>query len=322
MEYRIQELVYKENKIFQQVPSKIASSQNRIAVIIHVFYIDIWQEELFPSLSKIDIPYDLYVTVPESMEEHYILEMFNDHPGIHIYQTENRGRDVLPFLQVMKLIGTDSYNYLCKLHTKKTENSIRGRLWRKLLYFDLIGSHTTVENTVKLFDENDDIGIITGKNTILSAKEFDYGNKNKVQYLSELTNIELPEDYLFPAGTMFWMRAELIEPLLSLFIENSLEFEDEAGQMDNTIAHAIERFIGALCNEQNKTIAQSPSIYSTMDEEVLVDIIDLVLTAHPHPNQALYIQHLENLVQSMRIKNRLRRVIPKPIRTFLKQFIK
>jgi len=118
LNYQIQQILYEENKLIEKEVCTLDLSQRDIAIIFHVFYIDIW-EEIKNYLAQINLTYDLYITVPENMEDEDIISIFNDHPHVTIYKTENRGRDVLPFLQVMSIIGTDTYKYICKLHTKK-----------------------------------------------------------------------------------------------------------------------------------------------------------------------------------------------------------
>ena len=50
----------------------------------------------------------------------------------------------------------------------------------------------------------------------------------------------------FPAGSMYWCRLQALRPLLDVQLSEA-EFEDETGQVDGTLAHAIERIvIGAV----------------------------------------------------------------------------
>lgn len=58
----------------------------------------------------------------------------------------------------------------------------------------------------------------------------------------------LPEDgaLRFPVGSMFWARVAAIRPLLDLALTPD-HFPPEAGQMDGTLAHAIERMLGVVC---------------------------------------------------------------------------
>ena len=353
MNYQIQQLIYDKNKIVKKEPIKITASQKNVAIVIHVFYIDIWQE-IIKYLEQLKIPYDLYVTVPEGMSDNEIIHIIKDKPDVTIYMTENRGRDVLPFLQVMSIIGTQTYTYLCKLHTKKTGDSALGEVWRKLLYFDLLGSNKTVKNILNLFKNDPDIGIITGKNTILDSQRYDCGNTSKIDGLLEKSGFSVSEEYLFAGGTMFWIRSELLVPIMDLYQNNELDFEEEKGQKDNTLAHAIERFFGIICQVKNKKIVESPARYSKTSDQTLNEVAALVLSQQyvgedvfivqkqqlqAHRDALEYkeremkkmvtfkdqeIKQLEEIAQSLRLKNRLKKLIkslvsvPKNILSVLK----
>ena len=59
----------------------------------------------------------------------------------------------------------------------------------------------------------------------------------------------------FVAGTMFYARVSALQPLLNLSIDED-EFEQEAGQVDGTLAHAIERtFSIGLIAVEKKLVA-------------------------------------------------------------------
>jgi len=85
-------------------------------------------------------------------------------------------------------------------------------------------------------------------------------------------------DYTFAAGTMFWARMSLFEPLIEAVRADRFMFEDEAGQSDHTMAHAMERFFGLLCHVQHLRIEESPSDYRLLDRETLEDLAVLAFT--------------------------------------------
>ena len=320
MNNKIQQLLYANNKINKQRPVKITASEKNIAIVIHIFYVDIWQE-IIQYLNQLDMAYDLYITIPQSMPDSDIINIFKDKADATIYMTENRGRDVLPFLQVMNVIGRENYKYICKMHTKKTGDSALGNVWRKLLYFDLIGSNKTVNDIVNLFENDENIGTITGKNTILDSQRYTYGNTEKIDLLAGKLGMVYDEYYLFPAGTMFWTRSEIVAPIAKLLADNQLDFEEEAGQKDDTLAHAIERFFGIICQVKKKEIIESPAHYSQIGNQTLNEVASLVLSqqyvgADVFSMQKQKIQarderilELEALAESMRIKNRLKNIL-------------
>lgn len=62
----------------------------------------------------------------------------------------------------------------------------------------------------------------------------------------------------FVADSMFWVRLSALRPLLDAHLLPSL-FEPEAGQVDGTQAHAIERIVGLVVRHsgaQQQTAAQ------------------------------------------------------------------
>jgi len=318
----IHQLIHEKNEIIEKDVQKLNLSKKNVAILFHVFYIDIWKE-IKNYLDQLNTSYDLYVTVPESMEDKEVISIFNDHPSVTIYRTKNRGRDILPFLQVMNIIGIDTYKYICKLHTKKTGNSPLGQTWRKLLYFDLLGSQKLVSDIIDLFENDNSIGIVTGKNTILDSKRYAYGNNKKIDLLAKKLDIIYDQNYFFPAGTMFWIRASLLRPMVDLFINNQLEFEEEKGQKDDTLAHAIERFFGIMTQANKQKIAPSPSNYSELSQETLDELANLVL-GQQYAGKDMFmaqkfaieekdreISYLIEVAESMRLKNRIKNITNK-----------
>ena len=324
MSYHIEQVVLASNKLFKKPPEPISNGKNEIAVVLHLFYADLWKE-VRDYLDALDTPHDLYITVPETSDDSVFYTLFADRPDAKIYRVENRGRDVLPFLLVGDLIGTQRYRYICKLHTKKTGNSPLGHVWRKLLYFDLIGSQRTVSDILSIFENDDTIGQITGKNTVLDSKRYAYGNNTKIKQLCEMSGIPFDESYNFAGGTMFWTRASLLEPLLRLFRDDKIPFEEERGQKDHTWAHAVERFFGLIAKAKGMRIAPSPSNYAALPAATVEETAALVL-GQQYAGQDVYekinelndyVHELEALAESMRIKNRLKR-LPSQILSFAK----
>ena len=245
MKYQIHQLAYENNTIVKKEAVKLHVPHKDVTIVFHVFYIDVWKE-IKSYLDQLTISYDLYITVPEGMDDAHIISIFNDHPNITIYKTENRGRDVLPFLQVMHLIGTDTYKYICKLHTKKTGDSALGNVWRKLLYYDLLGSDKTVSDIINSFESDENVGMITGKNTILDSQRYTYGNTEKIDLPKSNVLQFITED-----GSKISIRPSGTEPKIKFYfgVKDNLESRDDYEKvntkLDNKII-AIQKDLGII----------------------------------------------------------------------------
>jgi lipopolysaccharide biosynthesis protein len=75
------------------------------------------------------------------------------------------------------------------------------------------------------------------------------GNVDTLLALAVRLGIRMPHPTRdrFPAGTMFWARLDALAPLLDAHLDEA-DFETESGQIDGTLAHAVERMVG-VCVE-------------------------------------------------------------------------
>src|SRR5690606_26787612 len=92
------------------------------------------------------------------------------------------------------------------------------------------------------FRNDPELGMIGPAGHYVSLAAYLGSNQARLCRLAERMGLEedIPGDHGFFAGTMFYARCSALEPLLGLAIGPN-EFEEEAGQMDGTLAHALER---------------------------------------------------------------------------------
>lgn len=230
-------------------------NKKRIAVQIHLFYPDLCSE-IIDNLNYIPYDFDCFITTSDEDKKNEIIEKFKkcNAKKVVVDITENRGRDVAPFIIQMSEYIKD-YDYICHIHTKKSKTVQYGDLWRKYLYKNLFGSK---ENLIKIFDifeKEKDVGVIYPEiYPVLKLQTGFYGD-NLSNCIKLFNMLGIPETYIndrldFPAGTMFWAKTDAIHQLFTSDISFS-DFAVENNQLDATLAHAIERSICTIAKYNN-----------------------------------------------------------------------
>ncbi|MER9260598.1 rhamnan synthesis F family protein [Mesorhizobium sp. M0619] len=213
-----------------------------VAVVVHLHYVDMISD-IHKILKNIVLPFDVYVTT--SFEGFYneIFSKFSDlAQSISVYYSENRGRDIGPFVSVYRSGALDRYEAVLKIHSKKSAYSANGTLWRDRLYGSVAGDSLTVLRSIELI-KSGEVGIVGPHRYYLTDDQFWGANRATVRRLLEEMTALQPEANLelgFFAGSMFWFAPRALAPLKNI-TEASIAFEAENGQQDGTLAHAIER---------------------------------------------------------------------------------
>src|SRR5262249_49799582 len=134
-------------------------SQPRIAVVLHLFYLDLWPQ-ICRHLRMIEEPFDLIVSVPDDRRDEAEAVIQADLPSSQVIGVENRGRDIGPFLDLLRSGRLDRYDYLCKIHGKKSPHRDDGNEWRRDLLDDLLGGPEAVRHLIGWFDANPRAGLV------------------------------------------------------------------------------------------------------------------------------------------------------------------
>jgi len=224
---------------------------NDTAIVIHLYYIELW-DEIKLSLQFLEEKFDLYVNVNNSCSLNFLKQIKLEFPSITIFSCENRGRDILPFINILEYILPMDYKYCCKIHTKKSPHRVDGSQWRNHLIDSILSTKERIVTSKSYLDN--DTGIVVAKDNIFSYKEWIGLNETTVVNFANKANITIPDDFNFPAGSMFWFKPLIFEKLVKYIDKRSFIYEDE--QIDGTKAHAIERLFGLLCIENNLTIKE------------------------------------------------------------------
>ena len=250
-EYGYSYLNYYSKAIFdledkQVYKLKALRSKSKIAIQVHLFYEDLI-EEIINKTNNIPVKFDLYISIISDNIYHKlesIIKCFSKANYYEIIIVENKGRDVLPFLNQMKT-KFKYYKYICHIHSKKSKSVPElGLLWRNYLYNNLLGNENVVSEILSDFENKKKLGFIfpeTFFGIINSFFILTYETKKWINFLSSKLFIDynIGELSNFPAGNMFWAK---IKSIYQIFLYDFTEyFPNEDNQINDTIMHAIER---------------------------------------------------------------------------------
>lgn len=216
-----------------------------LAVVVHVFYVDIF-EELLAHILQMGVAMKIYITTLLVHEEHLKEMLENLGVDFEIRAFKNHGRDVLPFLKILPQVIMCGHEAILKLHTKKSTLRHDGEAWRRDIYEKLI-SRDSVKRIMPLLDSGSGVGMVGPEGHIIPMREHWGRNRSRVIHFSHIMGLSTSDLYSssFIAGTMFYARASVFKPLLDLGLEDD-NFEPELGQTDGTMAHVVERLF-SLC---------------------------------------------------------------------------
>jgi lipopolysaccharide biosynthesis protein/ubiquinone/menaquinone biosynthesis C-methylase UbiE len=226
-----------------------------IAVILHLYYFELW-DEISENLKFFkDTPFDLYINLnPESTVDD-IERIRSAYPEAFIFSYENRGRDILPFLHLFNLIYPLGYKSVCKIHSKKSLHRQDGDKWRNELIGGLLGTPDLIRENLGMLENDPHTGIVVPEGNIFNYQDWIGSNNEMVKKFAKENNIQMTGDFPFPSGSMFWFKPLVFKQLYKN-IDPRL-FKVEQGQLDGTMAHSVERLFGLLCHANGYTLKES-----------------------------------------------------------------
>ena len=217
----------------------------RICIIIHCYYIDVF-EKIFRAITlHINMKeVDLYVTT-DSIEKAMQIKAITNESIITI--APNHGRDILPFINFLRSlkIAEIEYQISLKLHTKKSEYRSDGQILLEKNLNNLV-SNTAIKVVERNFQENPKLGLIVSDVCFIEHKTNDgermIFNEHLIKEICDKIGMEFKESK-FPVGSMFWYRQSALMRLIDI---DSSHFHPEIGLPDGTAAHAIERLFSEI----------------------------------------------------------------------------
>lgn len=233
----------------------------RLAVVVHLYYPEYWSD-FARALVALPGHTDVFITTPIEKLEWVRKIVANDLPSSRVIGCENRGRDLGPLVGLLKHVSLEDYDYVLKLHSKRSPHLPPGRgdLWRRNLLAGLLPQGRVAELLSHL-DRHPEIGMAAPGNWLSSLRSTTGYELNhpRLKQLGERLGFDVDAaHYRFAAGTMFWARGAVFRALRTLDLQPE-DFEAEAGQLDGTLAHALERLMPLLAFSAGLDIRPLPS---------------------------------------------------------------
>lgn len=237
-----------------QVASRVAGA--KVAIVVHAYYPDVF-EGILTRLEALPKSFKLFVTtVPEkaTIIRNQLSRCGRD---FELSVFDNKGRDVSPFMKIFPKIRSEGFEFLVKVHTKKSLHRKDGAKWQSDMLSKLL-SVDTIDRGLAAFSTNPTLGMVGPEGHCLSMSGYFGSNRERVLSIGGrlgLTEAEICDTPFF-AGTMFLARLDALTPLMDLNLADE-DFETEDGQIDGTLAHALERAMALSVRAAEMYLASS-----------------------------------------------------------------
>ena len=248
------EVQVSKTKEAKKTSKKNKKNKPTVAVHIHLYYTDLLAE-FVSYLENIPFKFDLYISIGRDADVDAIksgCKSLKRVGKLEVKSVENRGRDLAPLYCIFAREILE-HDYFLHAHSKKSIYSgVEKAGWRQYSMETLMGSPTTVEAVMNMF-EQDNAGLIYPDfNDELPMIAYSWlKNEARGRKLFKEFDISrpFPSVFNYPAGSFFWARTQALKPLFDRMYSLD-DFEVELGQTDGTLAHALERILPFISAKQ------------------------------------------------------------------------
>lgn len=241
-------------------PSDFPARPARFAVVVHVYYHDLW-DEIARCLERQTIDFDLFVTVVrferKSDVEARIKASF---PQAKVFAVPNHGRDIFPFVHLVNSGAFRPYEAVCKLHTKKSPHRQDGDVWRTHLIKGVLDAPDVTRRRLENFLADPTAAFWVADGQIYEGTEWWGSNAGTTAHLLQRVEIQMDAGALrFPAGSMYWVKPLMLDMIRGMRLTYG-DFEEERSQVDGTTAHALERALGYVAAAAGQRARQASEL--------------------------------------------------------------
>jgi lipopolysaccharide biosynthesis protein len=230
------------------IPAASAAQKADTALVIHASCPD----ALHAMLDGMDHlnEKDLFISIGEGRERELMPAIARLAPRVNIFIFADKGRDARPFLYILERILDHGYRYFVKVRAERRQGCENDGAPAMVKLF---GAPILRE----FFVEHPRIGLLAPAGQVRSGTR-DMGSSGNWAWLTRLCrelNLALPREFSFAGNNVYAGRVDALERLAQV---NRLgdRFEEELGQSDGTLAHALGRLVGVLLADQRWSVGE------------------------------------------------------------------
>lgn len=232
--------------------------RSRPCAVIHAWYPDTFGE-ILGALRESKVDFRVIATTDESRAAAIESIARKNGLDIELEIARNRGRDVLPFLRTLYRLRREGVDLVLKLHTKHSPHLADGARWRNEMIDCLVGPSRAAQIVESMW-RDPEVGLVAPEGYLVAVQDRLGANTDNMAYVARRIGLPSPMSYgRFPAGSMFWARVAALAPMLDAHFHEE-DFEEEAAQIDGTLAHAIERVTGACAASQGLRVVTTTQL--------------------------------------------------------------
>ena len=259
-----------EDEISQK-PGK--EGKTEIGVHLHLYYEDLL-DEFCDYFNNIPEKFDIYISCKKGADMAAIrarAEQIRNVGKVTVKEAQNRGRDIAPFY-VLFAQELSKYEILLHVHSKKSLYTGSEKAnWRHEALDGVLKSEEMVKKTLQLLRLADpQAGLVFGEMTSMLPPMALHWLYNTGKGAELLGRMHVPfENHMFfyPVGSFFWAKTEAIRPIFDLKLTYQ-DFDEEKGQIDGTLAHALERVVAFVTRHRGYDMY----IYDAAENQFAVNI--------------------------------------------------
>ncbi len=232
-----------------------------IAVVAHVFYADLWPE-MAEAIRNVTEPFDLFVTLVTGATDSLAPAIRDQFPNAFVLCVDNHGRDIFPFLALARTGALFDYEFICKIHSKRSLYREGGDEWRRHLINGILGTPAQVQSILTVMRSDPDLGIVVADGQIFGGRTFWISNEERSRELFRdigLNSSAFERDFV--GGSMYWIRPLILRAINALNLGYD-DFEPEPLSNDGYTAHTVERLFSIVCHDAGMRAAESGDLGS------------------------------------------------------------